>query len=107
MVGADGAESIVFKKLNSNIRLQKIIGYEIEEPITDFSLINECLQASDAGWHCLGILTCTNFHELIDRKLTIKMINDICINAKVIMTTSYDGEGYIFWEKISQDRFDA
>jgi len=41
LVGADGAESIVFKKLNSNIRLQKIIGYEIEEPITDFSLIND------------------------------------------------------------------
>ncbi len=33
-VGADGAGSVVFKKLNKDPRLQKIIGYETEIPLT-------------------------------------------------------------------------
>lgn len=34
LVGADGAGSIVYKKLNKDKNLQKIIGYEIEIPLT-------------------------------------------------------------------------
>jgi hypothetical protein len=67
----------------------------------NFELINECLQASNAEWHCLGILTSTNFNNLKGNELSIETLNDICINAKIIMTSSYDGEGYIFWEKTS------
>jgi len=67
----------------------------------NIELINECLQASNAEWHCLGILTSSNFNKFKGKELTIETINDICINAKIIMTTSYDGEGYIFWEKTS------
>ncbi|MCL5771375.1 MAG: FAD-dependent monooxygenase [Actinobacteria bacterium] len=37
LVGADGAGSIVFKKLNKNKKIQKIIGYETEEPLNEFS----------------------------------------------------------------------
>jgi flavin-dependent dehydrogenase len=34
LVGADGAGSIVYKKLNKDTNLQKIIGYETEVPLT-------------------------------------------------------------------------
>jgi len=37
LVGADGAGSIIFKKLNKNKKIQKIIGYETEEPLNKFS----------------------------------------------------------------------
>lgn len=68
----------------------------------NLDLINECLEASNTEWHCLGVLTCICFDKLENRELTTDIINDICINAKFIITTSYDGEGYIFWEKRSE-----
>ncbi len=65
----------------------------------DRDLISECLEAADAEWHCLGVLTSASFDKLKNKELTIAMIRDICVDAKIIMTTAYDGEGYIFWEK--------
>ncbi|HEY5500727.1 MAG TPA: NAD(P)/FAD-dependent oxidoreductase [Candidatus Humimicrobiaceae bacterium] len=37
LVGADGAGSIIYKKLNKDTNLQKIIGYETEIPLTSAS----------------------------------------------------------------------
>ncbi len=32
--------------------------------------------------------------------MTLEMVRNICINAELILTTAYDGEGYLFWERI-------
>lgn len=37
LVGADGAGSIIYKKLNKDKKIQKIIGYETEIPLNDLS----------------------------------------------------------------------
>jgi hypothetical protein len=66
------------------------------------SLIRECLRASDAEWHCLGILSLIDLDRLKTKTMTLEMIRHICINADLILTTAYDGEGYILWEKNEQ-----
>lgn len=42
LIGADGAGSIVYKKLNNDKNLQKIIGYEIEKPLTSENNYPSC-----------------------------------------------------------------
>lgn len=64
-----------------------------------FNLIRECLRASDAEWHCLGILFQIDLDKFRTKTITSNMIHDICVKADLILTTAYDGEGYIFWER--------
>jgi len=55
------------------------------------------INSVDLEWHMLVVLT-----HGIDQ-LATPLVNEdfevICRNAKYIMTTAYDGEGYLFWER--------
>ncbi len=57
--------------------------------------IYETLRKSNAEWHFLTILTKLNYAPL---NLTDDLILQICTNAQFIITSAYDGEGYIYWE---------
>lgn len=60
------------------------------------SLIEACNKVT-LCWHSLIILSCCdldNFKEFNDDSIT-----SIVANVRYIITTAYDGEGYIIWEK--------
>lgn len=59
--------------------------------------IYNAVKDADHGWHLLVILT----QDLNLTKKTFEEIDFdiICHNLKYIITTCYDGEGYLFWEK--------
>jgi len=73
--------------------------YLLEKNEISSELIMQCLRASNAFWHSLCVLTKTNFKDLVDKKLSLEKIKDICLNAQLIIIGAYDGEGYVFWEK--------
>lgn len=57
------------------------------------------IRIADAMWHLLVVLT-----SGLELPKTILNDNDfdiICKNLKYIITTCYDGEGYLFWERNS------
>lgn len=61
-------------------------------------LLIDCLDRSNTFWHSLCVLTEANFDDVIDKKLTLEKIKEICQNAQLVIIGAYDGEGYIFWE---------
>lgn len=68
--------------------------YYILDSANSLDQIRQVISASDcAGWHFLAILT-ENFKIPDD----VSDIN-ICNYIRYIITTAYDSEGYIFWEK--------
>jgi hypothetical protein len=74
--------------------------YLIQKNEFSYELIKQCLRASNAFWHSLCILTRANFSNF-KKKMNLEMIKEICITAELILIGSYDGEGYVFWEKSS------
>ncbi len=74
------------------------IYYILQKNNISNDLIKQCLRASNAFWHSLSILTRADLSSL-DKKLSLEKIKEICINVELIMIGSYDGEGYVFWEK--------
>lgn len=70
--------------------------YYILDAENSVEQIHQVISASDsANWHFLAILT-------EDLKMPEKIedtYEKICDQIRYIITTAYDGEGYIFWEK--------
>lgn len=73
--------------------------YILDRNQIDNELIIKCLDASNAFWHSLGILTKTVTLNFNSKRLDLEMLKNICINAQLIMIGAYDGEGYLFWER--------
>ena len=57
------------------------------------------IRKSSEVWHTLFVLT------QIDKVLALdsEILDSICDNAKFVITGAYDGEGYIFWERKSDN----
>ncbi len=65
-------------------------------------LLSDCFSYSDAIWHSLCIVTGADCSKIIDKKLDLKNIEDICVDATLVVIGAYDGEGYVFWEPSSE-----
>lgn len=76
------------------------IYYFLEKRKISNELVVECLRASTAIWHSLCVLTKKLLIPVNIRELNIDLIKQICTHVDKIMIGAYDGEGYIFWEKI-------
>jgi hypothetical protein len=76
------------------------IYYLLEQHSISKNLIQDCLRASNACWHSLCILTSATIDKSAANKLTLDTLYDICLNAEIVVVGAYDGEGYIFWEKV-------
>jgi hypothetical protein len=63
--------------------------------------INKTIRRSSQVWHSLFVLT--QIENGVFTNLNNKTLSDICDNAKFVITGAYDGEGYIFWEKMKRD----
>lgn len=75
--------------------------YLVTQTKASTDLVDACFYASNATWHSLCVLTEIDISNVIDQKITLEKIQQICLNAKLIIIGAYDGEGYIFWEKTS------
>lgn len=62
--------------------------------------IKKCLQHTNVIWHSLCVLTKAEF-PIKSPILSLENIQEICLNSELIIIGAYDGEGYVFWEKIS------
>jgi len=78
---------------------EREVYYFIDRKNVSEQSVIECLYASKTFWHSLCILTEADFHDPIDRALSTKMIQEICLKSRLAIVGAYDGEGYIFWEK--------
>ncbi|MDR3624644.1 MAG: hypothetical protein P4L16_05850 [Chlamydiales bacterium] len=67
-------------------------------------LIALCIEKSNHIWHSLAVLTTANLQNIVGRKLQPEHVKSICLNAQLIIVGSYDGEGYIFWERNSYSK---
>ncbi len=97
-----------FKELGGNslywqcgLHLSGQIYYVINNRNLARDLVTKCLQYSNTIWHSLCVLTSADFNNVIGQKLTLEKLNEVCLNAKMIIVGAYDGEGYVFWEKHS------
>lgn len=75
------------------------IYYLVQQKNISVSLINRCLIASNGIWHSLCIL----FEHKFSNKKTMITSNEIIKiikNTKLVLLGAYDGEGYVFWEKL-------
>jgi hypothetical protein len=61
-------------------------------------LVIQCLRRSNTVWHSLCILSVIKFKEH-KKSITRDDMEEICLNAKLIMIGAYDAESYIVWEK--------
>lgn len=85
--------------LSYGLTHEKEIYYLVTQKTASTQLINQCFYASNAIWHSLCVLSEINFTNNIEKKLSSKDIEYICLKAHLIIVGAYDGEGYIFWEK--------
>jgi hypothetical protein len=89
----------LFRDFGKNHEMQ--VYYFINNKYATIELITACLQKSCSFWHSLCIL----FENTIDfsdnKKISLTEIDAICINIKLIIIGAYDGEGYIFWERVA------
>ncbi len=63
------------------------------------ALLKEGLNASDAIWHSLCVLSDGEYSKRQDRSITEFDITNFAKEAQMIVVGAYDGEGYICWEK--------
>ena len=120
---------ILLDKVNENSKISCIIDDVIRKPsdknITSFGacslflndevyhlitkkmaaveVIFKCLHETDAIWHSLAVLTEAHLNELSSSDLSVEKIQEICLMTRVLVVGAYDGEGYIFWEKVAEE----
>lgn len=61
-------------------------------------LIHKTISLITHVWHYLAVFTRGSYTSL---ELTEKNLNEICNTAEYIVTSAYDGEGYVYWQKQS------
>lgn len=73
--------------------------YYILEPASITSdLIKHGLNASNAFWHSLCIISNLNYKN-IQPELSLDQIKEMCNQAQIVIIGAYDSETYIFWMK--------
>lgn len=72
--------------------------YYILRPTTSISSIYKAVRMTSQVWHFFAVLTSFEFCQQL-KILQYQDLNSICENVKYLVTSAYDGEGYIFWEK--------
>lgn len=87
------------ERLEINNTLIQFIGeeevYYIVPPKASFEDILEAVTSSKEVWHFLAILTEGIQLDSFDES----RYEEICKHIRFIITTAYDGEGYLLWEK--------
>ena len=68
-----------------------------KEASKDF--LNECLDASDAFWHSLCVLSKKTYVRNEDLSISETDIIDFAKTANLILVGAYDSEGYVFWKR--------
>lgn len=69
--------------------------YYIVPPNASFEDILETVASSKEVWHFLAILTEGLQLDSFDES----RYEEICLHIRYIITSAYDGEGFVFWEK--------
>ncbi len=59
--------------------------------------VNDTLRQSTQVWHSLVLLTKQYKGDMIQ---TNEKLNYFCDTAKFVIASAYDGEGFLFWEKM-------
>lgn len=73
--------------------------YIINNEDVTLETLNLGFYLSNAIWHDLCVVSEVRI-ENKEKKLTQAQIISICKNAKLVILRCYDGEAYIFWEKL-------
>jgi hypothetical protein len=77
---------------------EKEVYYQVKCEKATIDYIIKYIERSNASWHSLCVLT---KHRLPhSEEFTLDQIKKACLNTQLIMVGAYDGEGYIFWEKL-------
>lgn len=96
----DSSLRVFYEKKVIYLHKNEVI-YVIRQNNNNLELISNCIWNSFSFWHSIGILTEANCFKNDNTVLSLESIQSICKNAKTIIISAYDGEGYVFWEKIS------
>lgn len=62
-----------------------------------FEDIYKTIRKSNEIWHSLSALARLNFKPT--HSISKEQIKSICNGTQYVLTTAYDGEGYVFWER--------
>lgn len=84
--------------LDCGFHYKKEVYYSIDKETVSKEKLKDCFYVSDILWHSLCVLSKIRFDKK-NQELSDAQINDICLNAKLILVEAYDGESYIFWKR--------
>lgn len=84
---------------NHGFFYKKEVYYFLTGKDINFDLTSKCIEESNAIWHSLCVLANFDLQTTVGRELSIKNIQDICLNTELLIVGAYDGEGYVFWER--------
>lgn len=62
------------------------------------SEIKKTIRFAEQVWHSLVVLTCTE--SQLPLTLSKPILNNLIEKTRFIIVSAYDGEGYVYWEKI-------
>jgi len=85
------------KLKNVKISSYGLDGYYFLNRDNSLEEVRLTILTGDYMWHSLAILT--QLKGEIPSILTDSIIDEICENVKFVITSAYDGEGYIFWQR--------
>lgn len=89
----------IFYQKNSLFRFGEELYYTSNIDNVSPEFVLELLLQSFTFWHTLGIVT--KFPDMRrDQILSKEILVSICKEAKLAFIGAYDGEGYIFWERV-------
>lgn len=83
--------------------LDKEVYYLVRSKDVSLETINDCFNISNALWHSLCVVTKIDFVTPADKVFTDERMAEVCNNAELIILYAYDGEGYVFWEKMKDE----
>lgn len=89
-----------FNESNSLYNYKSEVYYKVNENVYRNDIIKKCLEESNAFWHSLCVITTWSTKDLKCTKLSSETIKEICLKTQVVMLGAYDGEGYVFWERL-------
>lgn len=99
----EGCDDSLF--LFCGLNLGKEIYYLVTQKTASLELMDRCFYASNAIWHSLCVLFRFESIDLDKKTLNIHEIDKICGSVELILISSYDDEGYVFWEKSGSSFF--
>ncbi len=88
--------------LKAGIHCNGEVYYLIKKQQVSKELLDTCFYASEATWHSLCVLSNFQLDYLHNRLVNSSLLRDFVIHSHMILIGAYDGEGYVFWEKISK-----